>query len=126
DAITLTGTLPILQGFAITGKTATLDVGGVLQTFTFGSNGLASLPGIASFKVRIKSVKGLVAAQTAPFTIKLLKGSFSSALADEGLLNFTISTTVSVPVVLLFDQRYFTTTVTSGYIAKAQKSGLLK
>jgi len=126
DAITLTGTLPILQGFAITGKTATLDVGGVLQPFTFGANGLATIPGAASFKIRIKSVKGLVAAQTAPFTIKLSKGSFSSALADEGLLNFSISTTVSVPVVLLFDQRYFNTTLTSSYVAKAQTSGLFK
>ena len=126
DSMTLAGTLPILAGFSISGKTATLDVGGVMRTFTFDSKGLSNTPGVAMFKIRIKAPGGVVGAQNAPFTIRLSNGNFAPALQDEGLANATVTTMNTVPVIILFNNQFLISGQQRTYTAHANQSGVLK
>lgn len=126
DSIALAGTLPIPAGFSVAGKMITVDVGGVMNSFTLDAKGFSNTPGVGMFKIRIKSVKGVVNVQTAQFVLRLSKGAFAASLTDEGLINATVTSTNSVPVILIFNQQYFTVSALRNYIAKANKSGVLK
>ncbi len=125
DSITGSGTLPIPAGFSIAGKTAILDVGGVIRTFTFDAHG-KGLSGKDILKITIKAPRGVVADQIAPFKITITKATAAALLEDEGLVNATVTKNVSVPFVLLFNQHYYTSTQTLLYKAKLNKTALAK
>ncbi|MEI6235102.1 MAG: PKD domain-containing protein [Planctomycetota bacterium] len=127
DSISLSGLLPIPMGFSIAGKTAVVYLGGVTKSFTLNAKG-TSPKANDSFGIKIKAVKGVVPAQSAPFATKFLKGSFSAALADEGLDGSATVKNVArdVNVIVLFNQTLFTTKKTLTYTATKAKVGSAK
>ncbi len=86
DAIALAGTLPVPAGFGISGKKVVFDIGGVTHGFTLNEKGIGT-DGKNSFKIAIKASKGVVAAQTSKYSLKLANGSFATPLAAAGLAN---------------------------------------
>jgi hypothetical protein len=126
DSISLSGTLPIPAGYNPAGKTVTVDVGGVVKSIILDAKG-RSPKGNNSFKSGIKVSKGVVAAQTAKFSLKLNKGSFASQLTDEGLTNANAtSQTKTVLVRLVFANGVFEKAQPQIYSAKAGLSGSTK
>ncbi|HEY3324669.1 MAG TPA: CAP domain-containing protein [Planctomycetota bacterium] len=126
DGIQLSGLLPVPQGFVIANQQVMVDVGGVVKSFALSSKG-ASLPGLSTFKLKVKNSKSGVAAQSAPFTAKFSKGDFVSLLSDEGLTKTRPSgSQVSVPVIILFNQQLFQTTVVKLYSVNGGKTGMTK
>jgi hypothetical protein len=127
DSITLQGILPIDDGFQPGGK-AILDVGGVIKTFDLNTKE-ASTPRstTTSFKLTVKSKKGVVLAQNAKFSVKLLRGAFAVTLADEGLANTNVrNSAVMIPVVIVLADRSYTQTTQRVYTAKINRSGMAK
>lgn len=125
DSIMLAGTVAIPAGFSIGGNTATLDVGGVIRTFTFDAKG-NGLSGTDTMKLHIKAPKGVVSDQTASFSAKIMKATLASMLTDEGLVNADFSGNVSVPMILVFNQHYYTVTPSLIYKARKGKTALAK
>jgi len=126
DSISFGGTLPIAAGFSSANKTAIIDVGGVVKSVTLDAKG-KSPKGNNSFKLTIKATKGVVAAQTAKYGVKLSKGDFAAALSDEGITNANasgVSTTVVVRIV--FGGAIYQHTQAVIYSAKAGKTGSAK
>jgi hypothetical protein len=74
DHITLAGSVPLAAGFAPTGKTVQLDVGGVALSFTLNKKGAGAASG-GKLKLNVKKGTFKVA----------LKGAFAGSLADENL-----------------------------------------
>jgi len=124
DSISLSGTLPVPDGFSARNQTAVLDVGGVVKSFLLDSKG-SSLPSLTdSFRLRIQARKGVVRAQDARFVAKLSKGTFAPFLQDEGLVNATAKAVqVFVPVIILFNGTVFRTDQARIYTAKSGSSG---
>lgn len=125
DSIMLSGTVAIPAEFAIGGKTATLDVGGVIRTFAFDAKG-NGLSGTDTMKLHIKAPKGVVSDQTASFSVRIMKATVASLLTDEGLVNADFSGNVAVPMILLFNQHYYTATPSLVYKARKGKTALAK
>jgi hypothetical protein len=125
DMITVSGTLPVSGGFKVAEQRVVVDVGGVIKNFTLTARGEA-VAGNDSVKLRIKVNKGEVLAQNARFTVKMSRGDFATALADEGLANRDIApVSQTIPVIILFDQKIFRSDRDQLYTAKAEKNGLL-
>jgi len=123
DSISLSGTLPVKEGFVVKGQSLTVDVGGAVQTFEFSEKGAAK-KGDDSVKFTARATKGVVAAQLGKYSIKFNKGSFTDELLDEGLANATLSAlALKVPVIILFDQKLFRGDFTLLYTAKKGKTG---
>ncbi|HLX61198.1 MAG TPA: CAP domain-containing protein [Planctomycetota bacterium] len=125
DTLSLTGMLPVPANFAVAGKTVTVDVGGVIRTFTLDAKGMAkSTSGTDTFKLKVIAVKGAVAAQNSAYTVKITKSSLSALLADEGMVNATVTNSnITVPVIVLFNAQYLTVNRLTIYSAKAGKTG---
>ena len=133
DSISLSGTLPIPAGLVVAGQSVVIDVGGVIRIFTLddmGKGTASSGIGAAAvggpndyLKLRVKSLKGVIAAQTAPFTVKLNKGAFVSLLSDEGLVKTATvkNSSITVPVIILFNVQVFEATHSVFYTAKKGK-----
>jgi hypothetical protein len=89
DSIQLSGAIPQLVGFAPANVQVTVDVGGVVRTFTLGAKGI-SLD---------KALK--INPKTGKFSLRM-KGSFAAKLEDEGLHNSTeLRHEVTVPIFIL-------------------------
>jgi hypothetical protein len=119
DRITLAGSVPLPAGFAPTGKTVQLDVGGVSTTFTLNKKGTGSASG---GKLKLNMKKGT-------FRIAL-KGAFAAALASA---NLTGATDVpkpgqprSVDVMLTMDGAARMHHEALIYVVKAGKKGTAK
>jgi hypothetical protein len=128
DSISLSGTLPVSDGFLPLGQPLIVDVGGVAQLFSLDKRGGAK-SSTARFAVKIKAKKGVVAAQTSNFALKMLKGDFSDELADENLTDTSTDKAGearSVIVSLLFDNKFYQATKSLTYKAKAGISGKAK
>ena len=78
DSITLSGTLPTTANFNPVGQHVAVDVGGVVVQFILDKTGKGET-GPILFKVQLNKSNG------AAFQVRLAKGSFAAALADEGL-----------------------------------------
>ena len=127
DAIALSGGLPIPVGFTVSGQKVTVDVGGVIKNFTLDSKGNAGAGTTDTFKLKVKAVKGVIAAQTGIFTQKSTHGSFAGDLTDEGLINSNITgAALTVPVVILFNNTLYNSVQAQIYTAKASKTGRTK
>jgi PKD repeat protein len=99
DAISMSGTLQIPAGIALNNQEVYLDIGGAMLSFTLNEKGV-SPKGNNLFAVSVKSKKGAIGAQTAKYAVKLMKGSFATALAANGLGQTTTSKPASTSVTL--------------------------
>jgi uncharacterized protein YkwD len=126
DQITLQGLLPIPAGFSASGKKVTLDVGGVIRTFTLDARGNNTPKGKDSFRVRL--TPNATGAYNARYQIKLNKAVFSTTLADEGLVGTETVTAVyrPVPVLMLFNETLYAVDQPELYWARQQLSGYAK
>ena len=125
DSIALKGMIGIPAGFSPLGQTVSFSVGGTTDSLVLDAKGKAT-SGTTSFKLKIKSKKGVVAAQDARFSLARKKGSFGASLADEGLIDATLS---NLPVeigVLLSAGKLYHALVTQTYTATQGKSGKTK
>jgi len=111
----LSGSLPISGAFSAKYQVVTVDVGGKLQTFYNDSKGKTLTFDKNHFKLGTKSVNGKV-----PFSLTVSNTPLGTFFDDEGLVNLNVTQTVSIPVIVLLNNQYFTTTVTHSY-----KSGKL-
>ena len=125
DAIGLSGVLLIPDGFTVSGQKVYVDIGGVIESFTLGAKGV-SPKGNNLFAVGVKASKGVVVLQVAKFAVKLMKGSFATALAADGLVNATTTASVTVPVTVIFNNTILQKNVTMSYKASAGKGGAAK
>jgi PKD repeat protein len=124
DAISMSGTLAIPTGLTVKGQTVAVDIGGIMESFTLDSTGV-SPKGDNLFTVGVKATKGVVDTQTAKYIVKLTKGSFITALATYNLVKGTTkstTTSVTVPVSLIFNGNVLQKNVTLSYKATS-KSG---
>jgi hypothetical protein len=122
DSIQMAGRLPINAGQAISGVNAVLDVGGIVRTFTL-TKGAAKLDA-DSIKFSIKQSNGETPTQVSTFTVKFSKGNFLAPLAPLGFTNEDVAGVgVTIPFYLIFDGKYFTSTVNQRYFAKKNSSG---
>lgn len=126
DSITSSGQIPLPDAFSPSGKQVVVDVGGVIRIFTLTDKAAGVSTQGDTLKIKIKSVKGVVAAQTGTFAVKIAKGSFADKLTDEGLLNANTSATVNVPVIVLFNTTFFSVVPSVPYTAKQGKTGMTK
>jgi hypothetical protein len=127
DQITFGGTLDLPAGFAVANKTAIVDIGGNLRSITFTADGKLPAKSTSKFKLKIKSKKGMVEAQMSKYSMKLLKGDFDAALADEGLVNAdTKDADKTVLIRVVFDGVINQQTQALKYSAKAGKTGSAK
>jgi hypothetical protein len=123
DSLSFAGTLPIAAAFSPQGKTAIIDVGGIIKSVTLDAKGKAP-KGTTAFSVGIKSNKGVVAAQTAKYSVKLSKGAFAASLADEGLTDTTVKgASATVLVRIVFGGVIYQDTQSLAYTAKAGSKG---
>ncbi len=126
DSLTVSGTLPLAAGFAPSGQSMTVDVGGVIRTFALDGKGKSVLPAGETLKLRFKTVKGAVPAQFAPFTVAIARSALAASLTDEGLLNASIKSPVTVPAIILFTNAKFALNFTATYAAQLHKTGMVK
>jgi autotransporter-associated beta strand protein len=126
DTFALTGSLSIPAGFITKGQQVTLLIGNITKNFTLDAKGNAK-SGSDSFKVAIKSKKGVVAAQTSAFTVKGGKGDYVSGLAGTGVSNTNASSMpVTIPVLLIFNNSTFGKNQPQVFSAKVGKNGSTK
>jgi hypothetical protein len=125
DTITISGQLPVTKGFKAAGSVLALDVAGVSKTFMLTKSG-SGKTGTSSVRVRIKSSKGVVADQNAPFSIVIKSGDYA-ALAAVGLTNANHAAEhSSLPIMLVFNQALYEATVPVTVNGTAGKSLLAK
>ena len=74
----------------------------------------------------MKAKKGVIAAQTAKYSLKLGHATFAQNLASAGLLNATAQKKVNVPVSFIFNKTLFFKSQPLSYTGKSGKSGLAK
>jgi hypothetical protein len=120
DGLVLTGTLPVPAGFA--GGQVLLNVGTYSNALKLDAKGKAKTT-TAQGMFAIKNVKGVVAAQTSKFTIKIVD-KLEAALAAFGLVNSTVKdVSVLIPVTLTFAGTVNQATLAAHYTGTAGKTG---
>lgn len=122
DSITLSGLLPIPDGFDPANTTIVFDIGGVTRSFTLDAKRQAKSDNGESVKVGVKLTKKQILAQSAKLSAKF-KGDIAASLADEGLVNATTDGSVNVPIYVIFNNALNKGAMTLGYKAKQDKSG---
>ena len=126
DTFSLTGSLAVPTGFSPAGQQVQLLINNITKTFTLDAKGNAK-SGADSFKLALKIKKGVVAAQTAAFAVKGGKGDYVSGLAGTGIANVNAkSMSVTVPVLLIFNNSAYGKNQPQVFSAKAGKSGSTK
>jgi hypothetical protein len=127
DNIKLSGALPVPDGFSVSEKMLVVDAGGAIAIFTLSSKG-AAVSGTNKAKLRVKSSKGIVAAQNAAFSVNFSKGSYASKFTDEGMSSLADAKSESkvVPVVVLFNGALYSAKQNVLWTARAGKSGSAK
>ncbi|MCY3022443.1 MAG: Ig-like domain repeat protein [Planctomycetota bacterium] len=124
DKLSVLGVLELPAGFDPSGKTMTVDFGGVAQTFLVDGKGMAKT-GKDQFKLtrKLQNKQFLGGASKVQFA---LSGSLAATLADDGLTNETITKpgkVVSVPVLFGIDNQIYAGTAWIIWTAVAGKSG---
>jgi hypothetical protein len=129
DSVALSGSLSIPAGFDVAGQQIVLDVGGAVKIFKLDGKGnghIVSGQDLFSaghtgdrFKLQIKSVKGTVAAQTAPFTAQFK--CINGALFVDGFnSNYAaVKYPYQPPVIILFNKQLFFNQKPQHYSVKA-------
>ncbi|HEV7734150.1 MAG TPA: hypothetical protein VGR62_18405 [Candidatus Binatia bacterium] len=102
DSASFTAAIPVPAGFDPTGRSLSIDVGGIVRSFTLDAKGKAKTA-TEQVTLKLRRVGGTVPAQDALLSFKATKGTFATELADEGLTNANVDheeRTVSVGVLL--------------------------
>jgi autotransporter-associated beta strand protein len=126
DSISFRGMAVVPAGFTPAGKKVTFDIGGVDKSFTLDKNGSAR-NGKDSVKITlIKDKSGKVKAQHSNFIASFNKGSFTSSLADEGLLGTATvkNKKTSVVMTMVFNGQVSAKTEALTYNAVMNKAGV--
>ena len=128
DSISFSGTLPIPAGFNALGQKVTLDVNGVDAGFTLDPRGNSQKGSPKTFKLQFRSAGGAVSAQTARYTVRLMKGSFAQVLStDAGLGNTPGTSKVKLVLSIVFNGAVYQTPAPLTYtVAKNGKTGTAK
>ncbi|HYF49172.1 MAG TPA: CAP domain-containing protein [Planctomycetota bacterium] len=127
DQISVSGSLPVPANFVVAGQTVVVDVAGVVKTFTLDLKGKAGLGTPDTFSLKVRSSKGVVAAQTSAFKAMFKTGDFAATVADEGLLSADVKdASRTVPVLIFFNGQMFSTDRPVLYTAKTGKTGRTK
>jgi hypothetical protein len=119
DNVGLSGQFPLADGTALAGKTLTIDVGGVQQSFVLAATGKGAT---AAGAATVKAPK----AGVAKFAVNV-HGDFAAALAGEGLTaDKTTNKYAPVVVTVTFDGVANTETYPLFWTNKSGKSGSAK
>ncbi len=104
-----------------------MALGGVVHGFTLNAKGVGT-DAKNSFKLTVKSKKGVVLAQPAKFALKLTKGNFAAGLANDGLTNTTIkkAITETLYISVVLNHSLFRLTRPVAYKATLNKTGTAK
>ncbi|HLX64748.1 MAG TPA: PKD domain-containing protein [Planctomycetota bacterium] len=123
DTITAAGTLPISAGFSVAGAYVASDIGGVPFIATLDSKG----HGGKAFKLTVKSIRGVVSAQSAKFTLTLPAGNYAATLANSGLTNTSVKAkSVTVVWSIIFNGAVYQAQRGGVYTATQNKMGSSK
>lgn len=122
DSIKFSGYVDIPANFSTLGKDFYVAVGSVVRAFILDDKGAARSGG-DSVKITFKSRKGLTPAQPAKFMVTLTKGTFSSLLAANGLVNADTTELVNVPFNVYFNNALLQAKQQMAYRGKKDKSG---
>lgn len=126
DSVSFEGSLSIPENFVVEGATLNANIGGVIKTFTLDARGKGRSNNDQA-QLTVKTSHGAVRAQQAKLSLKFNKGTFGALLADDGLLNQTVTNTlVSLPIEIEMAGKMFAKTQALKYSAKAGKSGSAK
>lgn len=122
DSISASGTLPVADGFVFTGQQVITNVGGVVKVFTLDAKGKSAASTTQKFSLS-KPKLGV-----SKFSLKLSKGTFAAAFADESLTgNLDVKKeSRSTRVTIYFNQVTYTKTQSLEYTAKKAKTGSAK
>jgi PKD repeat protein len=127
DSIAISGTLAIPAGLVLDGSRLIYNVGGIQDGLTLDKKGHSNAGTAEKFMVQVKSTKGVIAAQTAKFTLTLSRTTFSTQLADFGFVNATSANVpVTLPIQFIFNGAILETDKGLTYSAKAGKTGSAK
>ena len=128
DSIKMNGSLPIPAAFVVAaGQQVTVDIAGVVRTFTLDAKFASPKSTTESFKLRIKSKSGLALAQDGKFSFKIAKSTLASLLSDENMVNGNITANpIAVPVIILFNGKLYRVDQQRLWYAKQDKSGKIK
>jgi hypothetical protein len=119
DMVVVKGTLAVPAGFSTAGVVVTLDVGGVVKSFTLDEKGKAK-SGNDSFALG-KPKDGI-----AKFTAMFKKGDFAASFADEGLSGDAKKAPKTVLVTVYFNSQILTSSESLEYTGKTGKTGIAK
>jgi PKD repeat protein len=121
DSIVLKGSLPVPPNTLVGGIPLTVDVGGVIKTFTLDAGGGGEGP--LGAKLTAKLVRGSRSDKpwNVKFTITLKNGNFAALLADEGLTQTPGRRMVQVPVSVQFNGTVYHQLVELTYTFTAEK-----
>ena len=123
DSIQMRGLLVLQAGFVPAGSKLAVDIAGVNRVFQLDAHGHAK----GGFSLQLKTIKGVVNAQVAPFTLSLIRGDFTALLARSGLANSEIkSRPLALNVALVFNGTVYQANVPQIYSAHAGRNGSTK
>ena len=121
DAISLNGVLPVPAGVKYENQRVVADIGGVVKLFTLDAYG-KSIPDKKGFVLQAKPRNG-----AAKYALRLYNGKFMQSLADELLLNQSVSNKpVTVVVKILFNGALHQQTKSLRYSATQNRAGKAK
>ena len=124
DSIMVSGLLPVPAGFVPNGAKLALTFGNFVEIFQFDAKGHAKLSKDEQATIALKSKKGVIAAQTSKFVIKLTHAKLQADLAAFGLTNKNASkTAVTLAPLVIFNNGLYSATVLEHYSARQNKSG---
>jgi len=127
DTLTFTGGIPIAENSLVDKQVISVDIGGVIRSFTLDAKGRAKT-GSDSLKLRVKTANNVVSAQIAKFNIKVSNADFDTLLADEGLTGNSDLKHVKrqIPSYIFYVQYVYRALVIVDYSAKVRKTGVAK
>lgn len=128
DNLSISGKLPITDGFIVGGQKVITDVGGVIREFQLNDKGQGGPIDNASFKISIRAKKGVVLAQEAKFSIRIGQTTIGSTFDDEGFPTRTQTGSVvkPIPVAILFNGVSYRSAESVEYTSRNGKSASIK
>jgi hypothetical protein len=103
-----------------------IDVSGVSAGFTLDKRGNSQRGSSNTFKLQIRSQRGVVGAQTSKYTVKLNRGDFAGTLAALGLTPNATQTNVALTVSVVFNGGIYQTQRNVTFVSRNGKTGMAK
>jgi sugar lactone lactonase YvrE/PKD repeat protein len=131
DSMTLTGTMPVPEGFVPSGQTLSVVIGDYESDFTLDANGHAtSTSGTDSIKLAGVLKNGAYTVSPVKFLYTVKRQTLFPSLQDLGFDNDNVTKAdddfVNVPVLFTVENDFYLDTPTLSYTAKAGKTGSAK